>query len=128
LLRDGLDRAAEDAALAPVVARITVVAEDARDVLARLGAGPADARPDVVIVDPMFPPRRKSAAVKKEMQALHRLLGAEPEPASLLAAALAVARRRVVVKRPGDAPPIEGPRPSIVIGGKTARFDVYVTG
>ena len=39
-------------------------------------------RPDVVYLDPMFPPRTKSSLVKKDMQLLHRLLhaGATPAP------------------------------------------------
>ncbi len=123
LLRDGLARAAAEPALAPLVARITLHAADAREVMAAL---PEAERPEVVIVDPMFPERRKTAAVKKEMQALHRLLGAEPDPASLLDAALRCATARVVVKRPGHAPPIEGPRPDLAIPGKAVRFDVYL--
>ncbi len=126
LLRDGLERAAEAGPeLAAIVGRITLRAADARDVLA--GLDEAD-RPDVVIVDPMFPDRRKAALVKKEMQLLHRLIGAEPDVASLLDAALAAARSRVVVKRPGDAPPVEGRRPDLVVPGRTARYDVYLAG
>ncbi|PKN78511.1 MAG: hypothetical protein CVU47_12150 [Chloroflexi bacterium HGW-Chloroflexi-9] len=123
LLRDGLERAAAEPALAVAVARITLHAADAREVMA--GLSEAD-RPDVVIVDPMFPERRKAALVKKEMQLLHRLLGADEEPEALLAAALRCTSRRVVVKRPGDAPPLEGPRPDLVIPGKTARYDIYL--
>ena len=123
LLRDGLERAAAEPALAAAVARITLHAADAREVMAGLSEAE---RPDVVIVDPMFPERRKAALVKKEMQLLHRLLGADEEPEALLAAALRCAKRRVVVKRPGDAPPLEGPRPDLVIPGKTARYDIYL--
>ena len=32
-------------------------------------------RPDVCYLDPMFPPRTRSEAVKKDMQILHSLLG-----------------------------------------------------
>ena len=39
-------------------------------------------RPDVVYLDPMFPPRTKSSLVKKDMQLLHRLLQAGNERAS----------------------------------------------
>ena len=125
LLRDGLARATADATLAPIVARVRVEVADARAVLAAL---PDAERPDVVLLDPMFPERRKSARAKGEMQLLQLLLGATPEEdAPLLAAALAEARRRVVVKRPAHAPPIAGARsPDLAVAGRAARYDVYV--
>lgn len=124
LLFDGLERAAAGG-LETIVSRIALLVVDARDVMAALGE--AD-RPDVVVIDPMFPKRGKSAKAKKEMQVLHRLLGPEPDVAPLLAAALASARRRVVVKRPAHEPPVAGRAPSLVVPGKSARYDVYVTG
>jgi hypothetical protein len=39
-------------------------------------------RPEVVYVDPMFPPRTKTALVKKEMQLLHQLLGSNGHQAT----------------------------------------------
>ena len=44
-----------------------LVAGDSRVALCALGAEP-EARPDVVYLDPMFPGRTKSAAVKKKFQ------------------------------------------------------------
>ena len=46
---------------------------------------------------------------------------------ALLAPALAVALRRVVVKRPKGAPPLAGRTPSHVIASPNTRYDVYVT-
>ncbi len=127
LLRDALERAAAGG-LDALVSRIDLRVADAREVLATLAE---DERPDVVLVDPMFPERRKAAAQKKEMQLLQRLLGpdSEDEAPSLLRAALEVARRRVVVKRPVHAPPValEGRRPDLVVEGRAARYDVYLT-
>ena len=61
---------------------------------------------------PLFRERIKSAAVKKEMAYSHSIAGAAQEEAGLLAAARAVAKNRVVVKRPhlgeflnGENPP-----------------------
>lgn len=82
-------------------------------------------RPDVVYLDPMFPERHKSADVKKEMQAFHRLVGRDEDAGELLALALSVARYRVVVKRPRKAPDLAGVAPSHRIEGKSSRFDVY---
>jgi len=65
-------------------------------------------QPDVCYLDPMFPPKKKSAAVKRNMQILQSLLGrrkeTEEEVANstieLLEAALELAKVRVVLKRP----------------------------
>ena len=78
----------------------------------------------VVYLDPMFPDRKKSAAVKKDMQLLERLLG-EVEESSVLHVALESNARRVVVKRPKHAPFLEDLEPGLQFMGKSGRFDVY---
>lgn len=110
--------------------------------------------PDIVYLDPMFPPRKKKAsAVKKDMAMLHSLLGTtatsedkkESEEAErvrleeeqkLLVAACAGATNRVVVKRPANALPLgfcdekndnNSPAPSYAIRGNINRWDVYIT-
>jgi 16S rRNA (guanine1516-N2)-methyltransferase len=121
LLADGLRRAALDPRTAATVAeRLRLVPGDARD---RLASGPA---PDVVLIDPMYPPSRKTAAPSKELRLLRLLLGADEDAIELLAAARAVARRRVVVKRRAHDPPLGGTRPDLVWPGRTTRFDVYL--
>lgn len=90
------------------------------------------APPEVVYLDPMFPHRQKSALVKKEMQMLQKLLGTAPpdpdetESRELVAAARAIATRRVVVKRPRRANPLL-PDVSYSVPGTRVRFDVYLT-
>lgn len=123
LLGDALARATADPAIGPIAARIHLEPRDARDVLAALEERD---RPDVVLIDPMFPERGKSALAKKEMQLLLRLLGPEPDVEALLVAALASARQRVIVKRPLHAHPAAGRRPSHSLEGRAARLDVYV--
>ena len=124
LLADGLRRAViHRATRAVAVDRIHLVVADAEDWLSGL---PRTARPDVVFLDPMFPPRKKTARVKKEMQLFQALLGPDTGSDALLAVARRVATRRVVVKRPVHAPPL-GPEPSLVISGRSTRFDVYLT-
>ncbi len=86
----------------------------------------ADERPDIVYLDPMFPLGRKTAE-RKAMRVLRLLSGDDTDADALLAAALPVATRRVVVKRPLRAEPIKGPEPTVVHKGKSLRFDVYVT-
>lgn len=123
LLEDGIRRASLVEETAPIVTRrLRLVVTDARDWLESLIEAE---RPEVVYLDPMFPPRKKSARVKKEMQLLEALLGFEPDGDALFRAASKAAGRRVVVKRPAHAPPL-APDPSVVYKGKDTRFDVYL--
>lgn len=121
LLADGLARAACDPALADVVARMSLVEGDSVAGLASLGFAP-----DVVYLDPMFPGRTKSAAVKKKFQLLHLLERPCDNECELLEAALAARPRKVVVKRPPKGPALAGARPSHSLAGKAVRYDVIV--
>ncbi|MDX3772605.1 class I SAM-dependent methyltransferase [Chromatiaceae bacterium AAb-1] len=121
LLYDGLRRAAIDPALAGwLPQRMQLVFSPAGTVLQQ----PDDI--DVVYLDPMFPPREKSALVKKEMRAFHEVVGEDPDADALLQPALALAKRRVVVKRPGYAGYLAGVKPDMSVTGKNNRFDVYI--
>lgn len=121
LLADALERAANEPLLAPIVSRMRLVEGDSTEVLASLPAPP-----DVVYLDPMFPGRTKSAAVKKKFQLLHHLEPPCEDADTLLAAALAACPRKVVVKRPVKAEPLAGARPSHAVSGKAVRYDVIV--
>ncbi len=120
LLEDGLRRARsfeED-----VIERIDAKCVDACDALRNW----KEPRPDVVFLDPMFPPKRKAALERKEMRALRSLVGSDEDAEALLDAAIGVATRRVVVKRPLHAGPL-APRPASEQKGKSMRYDVYLT-
>jgi 16S rRNA (guanine1516-N2)-methyltransferase len=123
LLHDALGRARSLPELAPAAARVSLAVADARQVLG--GLAPGD-RPEVVLLDPMFPDQRRTAAPRKELAALRRLLGDSDDTAGLLPAALAVARRRVVVKRPAHAGALDGLAPHHSLEGASTRFDVYL--
>ena len=103
--------------------QLTLIIGDAVDVLARMSDREA---PDVVYLDPMYPPRSKSALPKKEMRILRRLIGDNPDAGGLLEVARRVARYRVVVKRTPRAPAL-APAPTMSYRSKLARYDVYVT-
>ncbi len=123
LFADGLERARKNPETADITKRITLTQGDALDTLAEMIR---DGQPiDVVYLDPMFPVRRKSALVKKELQLLQRLARTS-NPDQLLGTALAFAAQRVVVKRPLKALPLTQRVPSHVLTGKTIRFDVYM--
>jgi len=122
LLRNGLQRACADAETAAIVARMQLIEGDARTGLANL---PNADHPDVIYMDPMYPERRKSALVKKEMRVLRAVTHGDPDAAELLDVARATARQRVVVKRPGTAEPLRDDV-SMTIASENTRFDVYL--
>lgn len=152
LLRDTCQRASHDERLAKAVSRMTVHEGDSISLLrgiSGLGEEPTSAvaaavaptpatapslpstlapllLPDIVYLDPMFPERRKSAAVKKKFQLLHYLEAPCENDEELLQAALAAKPRRVVVKRPIKGPFLAGIKPSYSLAGKAVRFDVIV--
>lgn len=81
---------------------------------------------DVVYVDPMYPKIPSSALVKKHMRVLRSVVGDDNDSESLFTVACSRARRRVVVKRMRNHPPITSDRVvHHVIEGKSSRFDVY---
>ncbi len=124
LLANALERAREqagdDEALASVISRMTLVQIDAVPFFEQHKSGV-----DVVYLDPMFPPRKKSALVKKEMRAFHQVIGSDSDADALLAPALDCAKHRVVVKRPKGAPFLDAREPSYQLEGKSTRFDIY---
>lgn len=121
LLKEGIARAAKsDATLAEIAGRMTLVEGNSIALLPKMW-------PDVVIVDPMHPPRRGGALVKQEMRQLRDLVGTDPDALALMEAALASARKRVVLKWPLRAAALEGLRaPSHTIASNTVRYDVFV--
>lgn len=80
--------------------------------------------PDVIYIDPMHPERQKSALVKKELQALQQMIGADLDALLLINQAILCAKKRVVVKWPQKLPALLKPDSSIE--GKTVRFDIYM--
>lgn len=81
---------------------------------------------DVVVLDPMFPERQKSAAVKKKLQIIQRIESPCEDEQALLEAAFAARPRKVVVKRPAKGPRLAGRKPDYSLSGKAVRFDCYV--
>lgn len=79
--------------------------------------------PDVIYIDPMHPERTKSALVKKEMQALQQMIGADDDVLELIQCAVQRVKQRVVVKWPQKSKALLPANASIE--GKTIRFDIY---
>ena len=81
---------------------------------------------DVVYLDPMYPHKAKSALVKKEMRVFQYLVGADSDADKLLSPALQLAKKRVVVKRPGYAEYLCKKPPHFSRETKNHRFDIYM--
>jgi 16S rRNA (guanine1516-N2)-methyltransferase len=121
LLADGLARGLGDPEVGPIVQRMELRLGNAIELIRDW----SEEAPQVVYLDPMFPHRDKSSLVKKEMRVFRPLVGADDDAAQLLAAAIALATHRVVVKRPRKAPSVEGAPPGYALEGKSSRYDIY---
>lgn len=117
LLQDGLERQDEQSRKN---LKLQLREIDAKDFLQSLA--PKDF-PDVIYIDPMHPERQKSALVKKDLQALQRLLGTDIDAQVLVEIALIKAKKRVVLKWPQQLPPIL--KPDLSVDGKLVRFDIW---
>jgi 16S rRNA (guanine1516-N2)-methyltransferase len=120
LLADGIERALLNHETSAIVANMNLLPTSLLD------QKPVTIATDIVYLDPMYPHREKSALVKKEMRVFQSLVGEDLDADALLVPALALAKYRVVVKRPNYAPPLANQQPSMSIKMKKNRFDVYV--
>ncbi len=121
LLNTALEKAADHGGeIGEITARMTLLFGDAKALL-------PDLEPDVILIDPMHPERKKSALVKKEMRLIREIVGVDSDAPELMRVALNVAQKRVVLKWPQKADPMDGiPAPSHQITGKSTRYDVFM--
>ena len=121
LVQDALERGLRDPSISEICSRISFQIGESVAFLAK-----CEAEFDVAYIDPMFPEKRKSALPKKELQILQILSGVgnlKTDEALVAGAGRRV--RRVVVKRPVDAPALlRGVSSSIK--GRSTRFDIYI--
>ncbi|QDU34760.1 Ribosomal RNA small subunit methyltransferase J [Poriferisphaera corsica] len=131
MLRDAINKAGQgDEGLAEIVGRMDLRPGNAITTMRELES---DAY-DVVYLDPMYPEKKRhvSARTKKSIWFLRQLLGHDEADSDntvgLFEQAIAVANKRVVVKRPNHAPPLINEahkKPEASHKGKSFRFDVY---
>ena len=121
LLEDGLERAREIPELRDIVGRMKVRCEDSTTALKKL-----DFTPDVVLLDPMFPTRQKSALIKKKFQLIQQLEKPCSTEKELLEAAEMAKPKRIVIKRPLKGPYLADRKPSYSLKGKAIRYDCLV--
>ena len=133
LLQDTVRRAADIPELAPIVARMHVMPgdsiqamkEDSRTDSIRYMEEVPDSKPDLILLDPMFPARKKSGLIKKKFQLLQRLEQPCSDERELMEAAIQADPRRILVKRPLKGPYLAGCKPDYSIQGKAIRYDCY---
>lgn len=123
LLVDGMDRARQEGGeFRDIIDRMTLLKGDAKELLPTLSG-------EAILIDPMHPPRKNSALVKRELRQVREIVGTDEDAADLVRVALEHALKRVVLKWPAKADPINGVRPcSHQILGKSTRYDVFMTG
>ncbi|PCI88386.1 MAG: 16S rRNA methyltransferase [Hyphomicrobiales bacterium] len=123
LLAVGMAQAVEEnEVLAEIMSRMTLLFGDAKVLLPQL-------KPEIILIDPMHPPRKNSALVKKEMRLIREIVGTDEDSIELMQVALDSASKRVVLKWPQKADFMAGIRaPSHQIKGKSTRYDVFMTG
>ena len=122
LLKDALERAVQIPELAPVVARMTAVHADSVAGMAAL-----ETPPDVILLDPMFPARQKSALVKKKLQMIQKLEQPCDDEITLLLTAMEARPKKLIVKRPPKGDWLAGLKPDHSIEGKAVRFDCFAS-
>ncbi|MCT8250678.1 16S rRNA (guanine(1516)-N(2))-methyltransferase RsmJ [Proteus vulgaris] len=121
LLEDGLKRAYLDADIGEwMQERMTLIHASSVQALTEITPPP-----DVVYLDPMYPHKAKSALVKKEMRVFQSLVGADEDADTLLEPAMTLAKKRVVVKRPDYAEPLNNQTSHANVTTKNHRFDIY---
>ena len=122
LLEDAMRRAQAEPRLVPVIARMKLIRGDSIEAL----SGGIFRTVDVILLDPMFPERTKSAAVRKKFQVLHHLEEPCADGEKLLGAAIAAHPKRIVIKRPVKGEYLAGVKPAYSLTGKAVRVDVIL--
>ena len=123
LLADGIDAAHKAGGRHKEISeRMTLIHGDSISLLPQM-------RADVVVIDPMHPPRQKSALVKGEMRAIRAIVGVDDDQRSLIKTALAMASKRVVLDLSAGRASFYGfGQASHQISGKPIRYEVFMTG
>lgn len=121
LLDNALYRAAANPKLSETVSRMELIYGDSIEAMKGLSEAP-----DVILLDPMFPKRQKSALIKKKFQLLQQLESPCGDEEALLNAAVTAGAKRILIKRPLKGPYLAGRKPDYSLSGKAIRYDCFV--
>ncbi|SFR75361.1 class I SAM-dependent methyltransferase [[Clostridium] aminophilum] len=128
-LRECLKNALEDdenPQLRAIASRMELMEGDSVEIMKRLFSEENAPRPDLILLDPMFPERKKSSLVKKKLQLIQQLEKPCADEETLLKTAMAAGAGRIIVKRPVKGPYLAGVKPSYSLSGKVIRYDCIV--
>ncbi len=118
LLSDSIARASKHPALVNAVSRMHVVLGDSTKAMADIST-----EADVILLDPMFPERQKSALVKNKLQVIQKLEEPCRDELEMLYSAVSAKPKRLIIKRPPKGAYLAGIKPDYSITGKAVRFD-----
>lgn len=121
LLRDALRRAREEDRLREIVDRMRLTEGNSIAMMPRLGI-----TPEIVYLDPMFPPRKKSGLIQKKLQLIQKLEQPCANERELYDAAAALRPKKIIIKRPLNGALLADKKPSYTVKGKAIRYDVVV--
>ena len=123
LLCDALNRAKHQAHISDIANNITFRNDDSSEYITAC----SDSF-DCAYVDPMFPERKKSAKVKKDMQIMHNVAFNNDKNNNDILTNLTNEKiaKKIIVKRPINAEFLAKKKPSSQLKGKTNRFDIYL--
>lgn len=123
LLKNGLERANCNPKLQDISKRIQLSYGNALHLIDNYNSI------DIIYLDPMFPAKKNSAKVKKNMQILQSLLSYDYDQneKKLFDISSKVANNKVIIKRAKTSRFFANEVPSSQIIGKSNRFDIYVT-
>ena len=121
LLRDALRRAREEDRLREIVGRMRLTEGNSIALMPGLGI-----TPEIVYLDPMFPPRKKSGLIQKKLQLIQKLEQPCADEQELYAAAVSLRPKKIIIKRPLNGALLADQKPSYTVKGKAIRYDVVV--
>lgn len=121
LLKDTIRRAEQVPELKEIVGRMRLTEGDSIELMSSVPE-----QPELIYLDPMFPARRKSGLINKKLQLIQKLEQPCAQEEELLAAAIALHPKKIVIKRPLHSPFLADQKPGYTVKGKAIRYDVIV--
>lgn len=122
LLNDAWQRAMKLPELIEIASRMQIFHGDSKEAM-----GQMENPPDVILLDPMFPERQKSALVKKKLQMIQKLEFPCVDEVELVKTAMSAKPKKLIIKRPPKGPYLAGIKPDHSVEGKAVRFDCFVS-
>ena len=81
--------------------------------------------PNLILLDPMFPERKKSGLIKKKLQLIQMLEAPCDDEEELFSAAYSLSPRKLLIKRPAKGPYLAGKKPDHSVTGGSVRYDCF---